>query len=62
MLAGRGILEEAAAELRKAVAKSPQSADAHLKLAIVSRELGDEATAKREFDAASALRNFRSAP
>jgi spermidine synthase len=56
VLAGRGRFEEALLELRKATAKSPRSADAQLKLALVARELGDLATAKRAFDAASALR------
>lgn len=56
VLAGRGRLEEALAELKRATAKSPRSADAQLKLALVARELGDHATARRAFDAAAALR------
>jgi hypothetical protein len=56
VLAGRGNLEEALVELKKATAKSPRSADAQWKLALVARELGDQATASRAFDAASALR------
>lgn len=56
VLVGRGRLEEAAQELRKAVAKSPRAADAHLRLGLVARELGDHDTARREFDRAAALR------
>lgn len=56
VLAARGHFEEAISELKKAVAKSPRSADAHLRLALIARELGDHDTARREFDAASALR------
>jgi len=57
VLAGRGRLEEALAELKKATAKSPRSADAQLKLALLARELGDVATARAAFDTASALRS-----
>jgi spermidine synthase len=55
-LVASGRYQEAAVELKKAVAKSPRSADARLKLAVLAGELGDRATAKREFDTASALR------
>ncbi len=55
-LVASGRYEEAAAELKKAVAKSPRSADARLKLALIAGELGDRVTAKREFETASTLR------
>jgi hypothetical protein len=55
-LVASGRYEEAAAELKKAVAKSPRSADARLKLALIAGELGDRVTAKREFETAFALR------
>jgi spermidine synthase len=60
VLAARGRLEEAAGELKKAVAKSPRAADARLRLALIARELGDDETARREFDLASALRERQS--
>ncbi len=56
-LVASGRLDEAAAELRKAVAKSPRSADARMKLALIAREIGDPATAQREIEVASSLRN-----
>ncbi len=59
LLASRGSFREAASELAKAVHKSPRSADAHLKLAILSRELDDPATARRAFEAATRLRAER---
>jgi hypothetical protein len=55
-LVASGRFEEAAVELKKAVVKSPRSADARLKLSVLAGELGDRATAMREYLTASALR------
>lgn len=55
-LAASGRFKEAAAELRKAAAKSPRSAEVRLKLSLLAGELGDRAAAAREYESASALR------
>ncbi len=58
-LAARGRFEEAARALEKSVAKSPRSADAHLKLAFLACALRDTGRARKAFEAACALRPDR---
>lgn len=55
-LASRGRLDEAIGELEKAISKSPRSADAHLKLAMMALATGDLGRARRALESASALR------
>jgi predicted membrane-bound spermidine synthase len=60
-LAATGRLGEVREELEKAVSKSPRSADAHLKLALVACTTGDAGRARLAFEAACALRPDRPA-
>jgi spermidine synthase len=55
-LAAEGRTEEAVAELEKAVAKSPRSAEARFRLAVMACRVRDYARARRAFEAAQSLR------
>lgn len=58
-LAARGRVEEAISEFEKAIVKSPKSADAHLKLALLAYRSGDSRKARKAFEVALTLRPDR---
>lgn len=58
-LAARGRYPEALSEFEKAVVKSPRSADAHLRMAMLACALGDVGRARKAFQAAVSLRPDR---
>ena len=58
-LAVQGRLREAMGELERAIVKSPRSADAHVKLALLASTMREYEKARRALDAAHSLRPDR---